>query len=77
MEINTAGRADVASVDIKMKKADYTWGATMDKFMMNGEVTDLGQFRNDMVRLFPTKESVTRLLGFLGTILKPILRSMV
>ena len=45
LKINTAGRADVASIDIKMKKADYTWGATMDKFMMNGEVSDLGQFR--------------------------------
>ena len=42
LEINTAGRGDVASIDIKMKKADYVWGATMDKFMMNGEVTDLG-----------------------------------
>ena len=45
LEINTAGRTDVASIDIKMKKADYVWGATMDKFMMNGEVTDLGPFR--------------------------------
>ena len=42
LEINTAGRDDVSSIDIKMKKADYVWGATMDKFMMNGEVTDLG-----------------------------------
>ena len=44
LSINIQGREDVDHIKIKMTKSEFYWGATMDTFMMGGEVHDINQW---------------------------------
>ena len=42
--IDISGRNDIDSIMLKMTKSEFYWGATMDQFMMGGEVTNIDQW---------------------------------